>query len=345
MLRPIPRVGRDAGWWVRTFAWLNLAAVVSLLVLICGVSERWWLSALLTYLPRQPYAIPALLLLPATLLTCPKLAWTQLVAIVLVLGPLMGPTAPAAASGVPGHGRHALRIVSGNLQEGRGSMRKLMAEIEPFRPDIVVFQEAAQGCEPLLQMFADWECVHLNSYFIGSRYPLRVVDHCRAKPFDRWTAVAVEIDTPDGPVLVTDIHLMTPRHGASGISVLSPLTGAGVADFEWHQELRDAEAAETRTFLERLPDRPRLVLGDFNAPSTSSMYRAHWADWQNAFDTAGWGYGYTSPCNAGRKWLPNTPWMRIDHVLADDRWTIHACRTGTTDGSDHRLLFTELSLK
>jgi endonuclease/exonuclease/phosphatase (EEP) superfamily protein YafD len=342
---PSRRRTRDAVWWVRTLAWLNLAAVVAVVVLICGVSERWWLSALLTYLPRQPYAVPALLLLPATLIVCPKLAWTQLVALVLVLGPLMGPTVPSDAVSAPVAGRRKLRIVSGNLQEGRGSVRKLMAEIEPFQPDVVVFQEAADGCEALLQMFDGWQVVHLDSYFIGSRYPLRVVDHCRAKAFDRWTAVAVEVDTPDGQAIVTNVHMMTPRHGASGINVTSPLTGAGVADFEWHQELRADEAAETRAFLQRLPDRPLLVLGDFNAPSTSSLYRAHWGDLRNVFDVAGAGYGYTSPCNAGRKWLPNTPWMRIDHVLADDHWAFHSCRIGTTDGSDHRLVFTEVSLR
>lgn len=345
MLAPSQRRSPRAAAWVRTLAWLNLAAVTLAVVLICGVSERWWLSALLTYLPRLPYALPALLLLPATLVTCPSAAWTQLVALVLVLGPLMGPTLPSQAATAPDAGRHVLKVVSGNLQEGRGSLRKLIAEIEPFQPDVVVFQEAAHGCETLFQLFDGWEIAHLNSYYVASRYPLRVVDHCRVKAFDRWTAVAVEIDTPDGPVLVTNIHLMTPRHGASGISLLSPLTGAGVADFEWHQELRDEEAAETRAFIDRLPERPTLLLGDFNTPTTSSQFQRHWADLQSAFDVAGRGYGYTSPCNTSNRWPANTPWLRIDHVLADDRWAIHNCRTGATDGSDHRLVFTEVSLR
>ncbi len=336
--------GRDAAWWVRTLSRLNLVAVGFICLLVCFISERWWLSGLLTYLPRQPYAIPSLLLFPVALWCCPRIAWVNAVAFVLVLGPLMGPSVPRTST-EPAPGRHVLRIASGNLQEGKGSLLKLISEIEPYQPDIVVFQEASQGCETLLNLFDGWQVAHLNSYYIGSRYPLRVVDHCRTKAFDRWTAVAVEIDTPDGTIVLGNIHLMTPRHGASGLTLLSPLTGAGVEEFEWHQQMRDEEAGETRTFFNRLDDRPQLVIGDFNVPTTSSHFQTHWGDRQSAFETAGYGYGYTSPCNASRKWFANTPWMRIDHVLADDRWSIHHCRIGRTDGSDHRLLFTELSLK
>ena len=155
----------------------------------------------------------------------------------------------------------------------------------------------------------------------------------------------MEVDTPAGTVQFGDVHLMTPRHGASGISVMSPLTGAGVEEFEWHQRLREDEAAETRAFFDRQAGPPRLIAGDFNAPTTSSMFTDHWSGYASAFETAGWGYGYTSPCNADRKWLPNTPWMRIDHLLADDRWSILSCRIGKSDGSDHRLLFTEAALR
>jgi endonuclease/exonuclease/phosphatase (EEP) superfamily protein YafD len=319
--------------------------VLTLCALIRLVSEEWWVTGLLTYLPRQPYALPAVVLLPVTLWRQPRMAAINVLSILIVLGPLMSPSVRFTAAPAPTAERHVLRVASGNLQEGKGDLLTLLAEIEAFRPDIVVFQEAWNGCEVMQAEFADWELAHLGPFFIGSRYPLRVVDHCRALPFDRWTALAVEIDTPDGAILLTDVHLMTPRHGAMSLTLLSPLTGEGVEEFEWHTRLREDEADETRRFIDRLPDRPRLVLGDFNAVATSSIYTARWSDWQNAFEVAGAGYGYTSPCNASRRWLPNTPWMRIDHVLADERWTIHSCRTGETAGSDHRLLFTELSLR
>jgi len=336
---------RDFAWWVERLSWGNLAFIGVVVLLVCVVSERWWLSALLTYLPRQPYAIPALILLPLSLFVCWRVSWVNLAALVLVAGPLMGLSLPLEEPAVVGPGRTRVKVASGNLQNGKGILRKLREELRQFDPDIVVFQEAAQGCDELLADYSGWESAHLISYFVASRYPLRVVDPCKVKAFQRWSAVLVEIDTPDGTVRIGDVHLMTARHGATGITLSSPLSGNGVDEFEWHLRLRDEEAQETRDFFDRHHEQPLLLAGDFNTPTTSSHFTSHWSGFQSAFETAGRGYGYTAPCNASRLWFENTPWLRIDHLLADDAWSIHSCRIGETNGSDHRLLFTEVSLK
>jgi endonuclease/exonuclease/phosphatase (EEP) superfamily protein YafD len=336
---------RGLAWWIRTLTWTNLAALGFVFLLLCVVSERWWFSAVLGYLPRQLYALPAIGLLIASLLVWRRSAWVNALGLVLVLGPIMGLSVPVGGVTVPTAGRTVLRIASGNLQQGEGSVPKLLGEIKRFQPDLIVLQEANQGSEQLLAAYGEWEQAHLREFLVVSRFPLRVIDHCRSPAFDRWSAMAVEVVTPDGPVLVGDVHLMTPRHGADGLTVLSPLTGAGVEEFEWHQRLREEEAATTRAFFAGLGDQPLLLMGDFNAPTTSSLFAEQWSGFQSAFETAGWGYGYTSPCNTSRLWLENTPWMRIDHLLADDRWQIHSCRIGTTNGSDHRLLFSEVSLR
>jgi hypothetical protein len=46
----LARISRVVAW----LSWLNLIAVSGLFVLLCVVSERWWVSAALTYLPRAP---------------------------------------------------------------------------------------------------------------------------------------------------------------------------------------------------------------------------------------------------------------------------------------------------
>lgn len=343
VLRPAPTQTCRVSGWVKTFTWCNLAAVALAFLLLCVVSERWWFSAVLSYLPRQLYALPSIVLLPASLVTSRRIAWVNAVALLVVVGPIMGLTMPVGTASEAT--AEPLRIASGNLQQGQGSLRKLLLEIEAFEPDVMIFQEAAQGTEPFLETYAGWEAVHLQSFLILSRYPLRVVDHCRSPAFQRWTAILVEVETPSGPVRIGDVHLMTPRHGASGLTVLSPLTGEGVEEFEWHQRLRDDEAAQTRKFFDQHAGPPLLIAGDFNLPSTSSLFTEHWSGFQIAFEAAGWGFGYTSPCNASRKWLANTPWMRIDHVLADDRWVVQSCQIGESDGSDHRLLFTEAAVR
>ena len=41
-----------------------------------------------------------------------------------------------------------------------------------------------------------------------------------------------------------------------------------------------------------------LVAGDFNTPSSAGQYQSTWGDLTNAFDAAGRGYGFTSPCSS-----------------------------------------------
>lgn len=345
-MRRQPAALRDrSAFWIAALSWGNFAGVLLVMLLLCLVSERWWLSALLTYLPRQLYALPAAILLPGALIVCRRAWWQNVLSLLIVLGPVMGFSMPTSSPpATAATGRTPLRIVSGNVQEGSGSLIRLMQEIERFEPNLVVLQETIRGCDELHETFSDWRRVHVGSYFVASKFPLRVVDHCRSRAFDRWTTVLVEVDLPGGPILLSDLHLSTPRHGATGLTPFSLLTGDGVDDFVWHQELRRQEATETREFLDRYRQRPLLVMGDFNTPSTSSLYREFWGDFQNAFEAAGYGYGYTAPCNTDTWWPRNTPWVRIDHILADSAWIVHSCHIGRTDGSDHRLMFAVLSL-
>ncbi len=331
--------------WLNRLVWMNLAAVGIVFLLLCVVSERWWFSAVLTYLPRAPYAAPAIVLLIGTAIYNRALMWPNVLAVALVAGPVMGFNVPLGSAPAASPGSSPLRVVSANIQEGAGSPLRLIHELDRFEPDVVVLQESARGADPFVEHYSDWHTVHLGAFFVASKFPVRVVDHCRPKAFDRWSAVLVAIEHPAGEFLLSNTHLMTPRHGASGLAVHSLLSGAGVEEFESHQQLRYDEAATTREFLAQYHDRPMLVVGDFNAPTTSSLYQEIWSEWQDAFDAAGFGYGYTSPCNTKRLWPSNCPWMRIDHILADSRWAIHACAAGQTDASDHRLVFAEVSLR
>jgi endonuclease/exonuclease/phosphatase family metal-dependent hydrolase len=331
--------------WIARLSWLNLAAVVLVLVLLCVVSERWWLSGVLTYLPRAPYAFPGILLTVGSLFACRNVLWVNLVSLVLVAGPIMGLSVPLGQTFDSSPARLTLRMASGNVQEGKPSLLRLVEEVRRYEPDLVCFQETARGCEALDEQFADWDRIHLGAFFVASKYPLRVIDHCKSSAFDRWTSVLVEVETPAGAILIANTHLMTPRHGATGLTAMSILNGTGVDEFEIHQQLRDLEVSQTREFLTDYADQPLIVAGDFNMPTTSSKFADGWGDFTSAFEAAGTGYGYTSPCNTNRLWPANTPWMRIDHILTNDAWRAEACHIGTRDGSDHRVIFAELSLQ
>ena len=79
-----------------------------------------------------------------------------------------------------------------------------------------------------------------------------------------------------------------------------------------------------------------LVLGDFNMPPDSAIYRRCWSDFSNAFDSAGFGFGSTH--------FTHRTAVRIDHVLAGPGWrfrrwlarssalhTARCCRRRTQD--------------
>lgn len=346
--RPAQAAGafrRTCSRWITGLTAANAVLVAALLLLLCVVSEDWWFSAALSYLPRLPWLLPSLLLALPAFFVRGSLVLVNLLAALIVAGPIMGATAPLAAAPLPADAERVFTVVSCNVQNGAGDFERLLAEIEEYEPDVVALQETLWGVSSLEGRFPEWHTLHVGEFWVGSRYPLRLVDECVADSFDRRTAIVCEVDTPDGTVLFCNLHLNTARHGLTGLQWHSLLSGDGVDDFEWRQWQRRLEAEETREFLAAYPGRPLLIAGDFNTPTSSSLYTDVWSGYGDAFASAGWGYGYTAPCNTSRLWPENTPWLRIDHILCDDAWHIHECRIGRSNYSDHRLVAARLSLR
>lgn len=341
--RAVDRV-EDAAY-VRVVRWLtavNFVAVVAVVLLICAVSERWWVGAALSYLPRLPWGVPAALLLLASARRAP---WTALVngaAILLVAGPVMGLSTPLETPKPAGD--HAIRLISSNIQFGSASPKKLVLEMEQLKPDVVVLQEAHEGTDEFKKLFGAWNTIHVGEFWVSSKFPIRLVDEFSFAPFGRRTALLCELETPSGPVLVCNVHLNTPRYALSDLQWHSPLTGAGVDSVNEFLTLRREEARELREFVERHAAGRQFVLaGDFNTPAFSSTLVESWSGYTNAFEASGTGYGYTSPCNTRSYWPTNTPWVRIDHILVPAGWTVHSSGVGRTNGSDHRLIYSELT--
>ena len=325
---------------------VHVVVATALLALICGVSEDWWLSAALSYLPRAPYLVFALAIVPAVIVHKWTLAVANCLCGLLIAGPVMGLCVPIGGSD---HGKaesatDSLLVLTCNIQNGDSDLPLLLAEISDLRPDVVAIQEAKRGADVLDDHFAGWHTVDVGEFWVASRHPVRLIDECDAEATRRTTAIACEIVGPTQTWLLCDVHLSTARHGLTQLRWHSPLSGAGVDDLRWRQWERRLESEETLKFVSRYSDRPMIVLGDFNTPTSSSLFGDVWGGWQSAFDVAGYGYGFTSPCNTGRMWPPNTPWLRIDHILCDSGWRVHAAGIGRSAGSDHRLLWSRVSI-
>jgi endonuclease/exonuclease/phosphatase family metal-dependent hydrolase len=329
---------------------LNLVALCAVSYLIYSVSETWWVGTVLTYAPRTPYLVPTLMLLVASLFWHRPSIGMNLVAAAIVLVPIMGLSLPLAnwtAGSSRPEGEIRVKILSCNVQSFKPHFEKVLAEISAIKPDVVALQEAFRGDARLDEFFRDWHTLQHGHYWVGSRYPVTLISDCEVTQFGgRLAGMLVQIELPSGPIVLGDIHQMTARFGLKELNRNTLINGDGTQELENFEGERYLESIDIRAKVETArADRPLIVCGDFNTPSSSSLFQKHWGDLQSSFDIAGIGYGYTSPCKGNRFWPDNLPWARIDHILCSSEWVVRDCQIGTSDGSDHRLIAATIVLR
>lgn len=127
---------------------------------------------------------------------------------------------------------------------------------------------------------------------------------------------------------MTNVHLETPREGVDGDRRSAP------RQIQRNIALRDLESAVVRRWADA--GVRRIVVGDFNMPVESRIFRDHWADLANAFSAAGIGFGATRYAGLIR--------ARIDHVLVDESWTVRAARAVDAMSLDHAAVVADLVL-
>jgi vancomycin resistance protein VanJ len=337
-------LSRVAGW----LAWGSLGLSLVLPLLILGVSERWWLSAALVYLPRQPWLVPPLLAVVMTAVWNRRALAPALIATAGVAGPVMGVSLGGLSGGLfaeayPATAPGAIRIVSANVQAFKPDFPSLVAEIGRLAPDVVVFQEGFGDHRLVADLFAGWHVVRDEEYLVASRWPVEKIGLCESVTFDRNCALTARIKHPGGDFLLANVHLATARFGLNELRPGSILTGEGPAALTEYITRREAEALSTRSWVEGLRgELPVLAAGDFNMPVDSHIFGNAFGDLRNTFTEAGLGYGYTAP-NKTRTWPIHTPWSRVDHVLVSEEWEIEAVGTGSSNGSDHKLIWADIT--
>jgi vancomycin resistance protein VanJ len=336
---------------VRILSLVDLAIVVLAIGVLWIVSERTWWGTLFTFLPRHAFLVLPALLLIGSLFSDRLSIFINLAGVALAAGPLMGGRVPLAAPFESSGPASGIKVVSCNVQCFEPDFESVLREIMSHAPDVIAFQEAIGDPELLQRTLPGWHILHEDQFWIGSRYPLHRIDRCDPGIFPHWTALSVRIEAPQGPFLLHDVHLTTPRYGFLKLNRHSVLDGSGPKFLEQETARRSSEANRTREYVDKLAatsggrELPVVVVGDFNTPSVSLLYRAAWTGFTNAFDERGLGFGYTAPCTDHRHWFDDVPWVRIDHVLASPGWSVSSCGVGQSKGSDHRLIWAMLSLR
>jgi endonuclease/exonuclease/phosphatase family metal-dependent hydrolase len=325
--------------WLMLASDVNLGLVALVWLLLACVSEDWWLSTVLVYLPRSLYVFPALVLLAVTAARREWSAGLNVLAALIVLGPVMGWQGSVTRLLSPATSRAGLCCVSCNVQSFRPHFGLIVQELSRINPDVVAFQEAFEDHPLVSRYFKGWHIVRQDEYLVASKFPLKLLGKCHSAAFDRVAAIRVAVETPRGTVEIYNVHQTSPRRGLKQLRPWSPITGSGLNRVERDRLLREAEAGTCLEFVTRSgPEQPVVVLGDFNMPADSSLFRRYWGHLTNAFAAGGWGYGYTSPCQTHRLWPHGWPWLQVDHILTSQHWEVSRCWVGTSNGSDHRLI-------
>jgi vancomycin resistance protein VanJ len=357
------REGRSVS---RAVAWTQvvyLLAIVATWLALITASEQWLPATLLAYGPRAVVLLPLLVLVPAGLLLARRslsftlagalLALTQVMGFRLGMGPTEPPFRDEAARA------SSVRALTLNVGGGRTSPEALIGLIVRLEPDIVTLQECSRSHADALKAIPQWQSAAHHSLCIASRWPIGEPDSMPRAEFQRVRqlgyggaalVVRYPILRPGQPFVMTNLHLETARKGLEGLisneglipdgRLPVPRSAAGGSDrVQANALIRTRESEQASRWAARdAGSTPALVAGDFNMPVESTIYRAYWRSFENAFEAKGRGLGYTK--REGRLLR-----LRIDHLLAaPDGFRATGAWLGPDVGSDHRPMVADFAI-
>jgi endonuclease/exonuclease/phosphatase family metal-dependent hydrolase len=315
--------------------------LIAVFLLMWGVGDAWWPGFVLTISPRAIFLIPLVPLgVWAWRARRARIGAVVLAEALFVAGPLMGFVVPwgrlTARAGGP-----TVRIMTFNRGAGSGlpfDAADFLRYLERHRIDVVCFQEADR--DPTLERVLDERDWHRDrSRSIASRFPI-AEDYPRSEDLNEgavknYSALLhrVRLRGPGGrEFVVGSLHMPTSRYA------FQRFQGGEAGALTSHLLWWNAELIRMFALLTDLGDLPILVGGDFNnGPDASRLADLRESGlFQSAFDSAGWGWGYTRPTEFA--------WARIDHILANSPWTVTSCWVGPAFGSDHKSMVAEVAL-
>jgi vancomycin resistance protein VanJ len=334
---------RSIGRVATVVAFASPASLIVTCLLLRFVGEDWWVTAVALYLPRLGFAVP-IVVASALLLVAGvrRLWWTQLVAVLVLVFPLMGCVLPWPAAGRDGS---ALRVMSYNVHALDHNTQPIADAARRFNADVAFFQEYSSESSLMAELRAQFAFVQdTGQFLVASRYPTRTSEPPKfafqGEPHSpRYTRN--EIETPLGRVTFFSVHPLSPRLALYSVrgNIKRELKsgelfeGAPPPDVEENTGLRRAEVEKAAEAV-RATKGSVVVLGDTNLPTLSAIFARNFGYLRDGFVRAGSGFGYSFPTKL--------PWMRIDRILASDDLDFAAFSTGCGTTSDHLCVTAEL---
>jgi len=339
--------------WLRNLMVLYLLVLVGIWgAIVLDTGQSWW-GSLFVFSPRWLLAAPWLLLFPLTLCLHFRVGLIYVLHLAILLFGILDFRWPEAAQ-LPSGLEHAptLRLLTCNLGEGQIRVDQLAGLVREHYINVVVLQECAHEVSTPLFDQLGWEYQQHANLAIGTSQPcgpLQLLCRRGTEAYGAPVAVGIDIVLRSGltairaeeelssgvPELVRVISVHFPTFRPA-FEKAEKFDISGGEDFKALADLYRGFASQA--FEEANTDQiPTVLAGDFNVPVDSPFYRDYWQSFQNALSLRGRGLCYTK--------FTRFHGVRIDHVLADERWWIERAEVGPSLGGDHRPVIVNLRLK
>ncbi len=325
--------------WSATLAWLAL--LFATLALFGLVGERAWPVVLLLYLPRLPWIIPGVLLLPLALHRGRRVLLVPLaVGALLWTFPLMGFVLPLPASRPQGP---TFRLMSYNTTQLVDGVEGIRSLIFSAHPDLVLFQWTSHLADEALSGagFDGWTVRRAAQFTVASRFPILSVEAVGVPSGSGPPCAHAVVVTPLGPLDVFDIRpqsarmeIAANRHLGLRQRLRQLVQNARSGRLSEHAALREAQIQSIAEAIAKARY-PVVIAGDTNLPQGSFLLLHYFGNFQDAFREAGSGFGFTHPA----KW----PWLRLDRVLLGPGLAAASFQVLSRGASAHRPILAEIS--
>lgn len=346
-------------WFRRVVAtlvlgYLGLMCAATLVVQFMG--ERTEIGTVALFAPRHLTIWPWLPLVLLAAFTSQKLVIACAIGAVVTLFGVSGFQIPSlsaiartdsaditggtgSAGGTLGSERETIRVVSYNTDYSRSLGRRVAFDVAAWDADIASFIDCRPDVRQALLEVPNTTLVAQGFLCLLSRYDIteheripqaRLDPEVRARAGRSGRVHRFVLNVHGRPVTLYVLHLETPRNA---------LFAARHLDFSQLSSDAAYRAADSRT-ASRWIDRSTpalIVMGDFNLPVESTIYRRDWGDLTNVFDEVGFGFGHTMFAGRHR--------VRIDHVLIGSAFEPLSSRVLSGYPSEHQPVVVELRLR
>jgi vancomycin resistance protein VanJ len=289
---------------------LYCVAVTLLAVTVRTGGDVSSIGTLLLFAPRHWLLAPWALLLPLAILKGWRLALTATIGVLLTV---FGANSFATSvNGKSVSARHALRLVTLNTDGSPMVAYNVHAYLQDWDADVVLFQDCTQALGEAIDSIANSTSSRDGEFCIASRLPVIDVDILPKKRYSTTGGAAryrllLGTDTID----VVNVHIASPR---------TELSAARYGDLGLLTETIATRSRDSWSIREFAAGgaQHKIVAGDFNLPVGSAILREQWSHLSNAFDQAGFGFGFTMHGGVYR--------FRIDHVLVSPSFRAERAR-------------------